>query len=128
MQRVSEQTLQAATTIILDAETLVGQVIECGSSDFITFFIDYVNGDETTLLLTPYFMQSLTGTAYSDQSWSAASGTRSVTENVYALTASGNVIITLDLRGVSFVKLMATADNSGTPTGTLAVAYTLTAS
>ena len=71
-------------------------------------------------------MYATGGTAYSDQDWSQPAGTKTVTDNVYAATASGNFRISLDVRGVEFVKLMATADNTGTPTGTLAATYTLT--
>ena len=116
----------ALTAIAKDTETIVGAEIACASYSTITFWIDYVNGDETTLLLTPYYMYSTGGTAYSDQDWSAASGTKTIGENVYAATATANLMITLDIKGIEFIKLMATADNTGTPTGTLAATYTLT--
>ena len=122
----SRGVLQTATTIIKNTETLVGAEIGCAVYDTITFWMDYVNGDETTLLLTPYYMFATGGTAYSDQDWDAAAGTKAVTENVYTATATGNLMLTLDLKGIEYIKLMATADNTGTPTGTLAATYTLT--
>lgn len=119
-------TLQTATTIQKNTETLVGAIIGCKAYNSITYFIDYVKGDETTLLLRPYFMQTRDGTAYQDQDWTSASGSsKTVNENVYTLTISGNVLLEMSVEGFNFVKLTATADNTGIPTGTLAVAYTL---
>lgn len=125
-QAPSRGILQSATTIVKNTETLIGFEIPCAGYDTITFFLDYVNGDETNILLTPYFMYATGGTAYSIQSWTVAAGTRTKTDSVYSHGATGNLFITLTLDGFEYIKLLATADNTGTPTGTLAATYTLT--
>jgi len=119
-------TLQAATTISKTTQTLIGAEIQCGGYDFITLFFDYVKGDETGLLVKALFMQVSGGTAYQDQSWTAAAGTKSSTANQYTATATGNHFVTFDIRGIEFVKFtQGGSANDGTPTGTLAAAYVM---
>jgi len=119
-------TLQAATTISKTTQTLIGAEIQCGGYDFITLFFDYVKGDETGLLVKALFMQAPGGTAYQDQSWTAAAGTKSSTANQYTATATGNHFVTFDIRGIEFVKFtQGGSANDGTPTGTLAAAYVM---
>lgn len=125
MTGLSHGLMQTATVLTKNSETIVGSEIGVDGYNTITFYLDYANGDETTLLLTPYFMALTGGTAYSDQSWSAAAGAKTVTENSYTATATSGLIITIDVTGHEYIKLMQTADNTGTPTGTLAARYVL---
>ena len=120
-------TLQAATTIAKTTQTLIGQILFCGGYDYITLFFDYVKGDETGLLVQAHVLPTKDGTAYQDQSWTAAAGTKTVEANEYTATASGNHYITFDIRGIEFVKFtQGGSNNDGTPTGTLAATYTMT--
>ena len=120
-------TLQAATVISKTTPVIMGQEIACGAYATITLFFDYVKGDETGLTIYPYMRQASGGTNYQDQSWTSAAGTRTVTANKYKVTASGNYIITIDVRGVQYVAFFqGGSDNDGTPTGTLAASYTMT--
>lgn len=125
---ISKDTLQSATTIAKTTQTLIGFEIPCNGYEYLTLFFDYVKGDETGLLIQAHFMQASGGTAYQDQSWTDAAGTKSSTANQYTATASGNYYITFDVSGVEFVKFtQGGSNNDGTPTGTLAASYTLKA-
>jgi hypothetical protein len=124
---VSRATLQAATVISKTTETIIGQEVACGGHDNFTLWFSYVKGDETGLNITPYFMWESGGTAFSNQSWTGAAGTRTPTDNVYQVTASGDYYFVIDIRGIEFIKCMqAGSNNDGTPTGTLAAYYTIT--
>lgn len=123
----SRAILQAATAIAKTTQTLIGFEISCGSYDTITLWIEYVNGDETGVLIQPHYLFATAGTEFQDISWSAAAGTKLATLNEFKMTATANRLIVLDLRGIEFVKFtQGGSDNDGTPTGTLAVSYTLT--
>jgi len=126
MQITASGVLQTAATIAKTTPTIMGAEIGCGGYDFITLFFDYVNGDETGLYIYPYFRYSASGTNYQDQSWDSAAGTRTVTANKYYVTASGNHIITLDVRGIELIAFFQGGTNDGTPTGTVAATYTMT--
>ena len=127
MPLVSSGTLQDATTIAKTTETLVGAEIACGGYDFITFFFTYTKGDETGLNIVPYFMQSTGGTARQFVLWSEAGGVNTAEQTIYQVTATGELSIILDTRGIEFVKFMqGGSNNDGTPTGTLAASYTMT--
>lgn len=120
------ETLQAATTISKTTQTLIGHVIATGGYEYLTLFFTYVKGDETGLTLVPSMMQSATGTAHPFVEWSAAAGAKTVTASTYTLTASRNGYITFDVRGISFIMFtQGGTANDGTPTGTLAVSYSL---
>ena len=125
MPQTARGKLQDAAVISKTTQTIVGQEIACGAYATITLFFDYVKGDETGVTVYPYVRWASGGQNYQDQSWTSAAGTRSVTANEYYVTASGNYIINIDVRGVQFVSFyQACAD--GTPTGTLAATYTMT--
>jgi len=124
MPMYSRGVLQTATVLTKTTPTIMGAEIKCAGYNTITLFLDYVNGDETGLIITPYVMYSTGGTAYQDQSWSAAAGAKTVTANTYYMTASGNHFIVMDVSGVEFVKFMQSCAD-GTPTGTVAATYTL---
>lgn len=118
--------LQAAAVISKTAQTGVGSIIACGGYEYITFFMTYVKGDETGLIVTPSVMATSTGTAHPFMEWSAAAGVKTRTASTFTLTASANAYVTLDIRGISYLMLtQGGSANDGTPTGTLAVSYTL---
>lgn len=120
------ETLQAAATISKTAQTLIGKVIATGGYEYITLFFTYVKGDETGVTLIPSIMQSATGTAHPYAEWSTAAGAKTVTSSNFALTASRNGYITLDVRGIAYIMFtQGGTANDGTPTGTLAASYTL---
>jgi len=120
------ETLQAATTISKTLPVLIGKVIATGGYEYITLFFTYIKGDETGVTLIPSMMQSAAGTAHPFAEWTAAAGAKTVTSGNFALTASRNGYITLDVRGIAYVMFtQGGTANDGTPTGTLAASYTL---
>ena len=128
MASIAEGTLQAATTIAKTTQTDIGYEIGCAGYDFITLFFDYVNGDETGVILQAHFLQATGGTEYQDETWSQVAGTKAVsTLNEHKLVATASRTLRYDIRGVSFVKFtQGGSDNDGTPTGTLAATFTMT--
>jgi hypothetical protein len=120
------ETLQASTVISKTAQTLIGKVIATGGYEFLTLFFTYIKGDETGLTLIPSTLQSATGTTHPFAEWSAAAGAKTVTSSNFALTASRNGYITLDVRGIAYIMFtQGGTANDGTPTGTLAASYSL---
>jgi hypothetical protein len=118
--------MQAATVIAKTVQTAVGSIVSTGGYEYITFFMTYVKGDETGLIVTPSVMRTSTGTAHPYMEWSTAAGVKTRTASSFTLTASANAYITLDVRGLSYIMLtQGGSANDGTPTGTLAVSYTL---
>jgi len=118
--------LQAATVISKTNQTLIGSVISTDSYDYITLFFTYTKGDETGLTIVPSMLQTATGTAHPFAEWTAAAGAKTVTSGNFALTATRDGYITLDVRGIDYVKFtQGGTANDGTPTGTLAASYTL---
>ena len=126
MPAISRGILQAATVIAKTTQTLIGAEILCGGYETITLFLVYVKGNETGVIVTPWIMHSTGGTAYQDQSWSVAAGSKTITANNFLMTATGNHIIVMDVSGAEFVKFtQGGSNNDGTPTGTLAANYML---
>lgn len=125
MSFVQSETLQVATTIQKATEVIIGKELNIGNEDFVTLFIDYVKGDETGLFIIPYVMQESGGTAYQWQTWDTAAGDRTSSSSRLSMTATGNHYLTVDVRGIEYIKFMHQADG-GTPTGTLAATYTVT--
>ena len=120
------EVMQAATVISKTDQTAVGSIISTGGYEYITFFMTYIKGDETGLIITPSVMRTSTGTAHPYMEWSTAAGVKTRTASTFTLTASANAYITLDVRGISYIMLtQGGSANDGTPTGTLAVSYTL---
>ena len=118
--------LQAATTISKTNQTLIGSVISTDHYDYITLFFTYTKGDETGLTIVPSVMRTASGTAHPFAEWTAAAGAKTVTSGNFALTASRNGYITLDVRGIAYVMFtQGGTANDGTPTGTVAASYTL---
>jgi len=126
MPAISRGILQAATVIAKTTQTLISKEIPCSGYETITLFLDYIKGDETGVIVIPYIMYSAGGTAYQDQSWSVAAGSKTITANNFLMTATGNHIIVMDVSGAEFVKFtQGGSNNDGTPTGTLAANYML---
>ena len=118
--------LQAATTISKTTQTLIGKEIGCAGYSYITLFFTYTKGDETGLTIIPSFIRTTGGTAYPFAEWSTAAGAKTLTASTFTLTATTNGYITLDVKGVDFVKFtQGGSANDGTPTGTLAASYLL---
>ena len=125
----SRGVLQAAATIAKTTQTVMGAEIKCGSYDYITLFWTYVKGDETGLDVQAHFTQSAGGTTHQEASWSATAGTKTSTVNEYRLTASNSVYAIFDIRGIEFVQFtQGGSNNDGTPTGTVAANFSMTAS
>ena len=103
----------------------MGGEIECGAYDSLTLFLDYVNGDETSVAVIAKTLRVSEGTEYPDVAWSAAAGAKTATANSYTMDATANRVITFDIRGVEIIKFYQDA-TGGTPTGTLAAAYSMT--
>lgn len=117
--------LQSATTVTT-ASTQIGADIDCSSYSYVTLFIDYTKGDETSVEIVPYYSDGLeTPKEYQDQSWTATAGTKTATVNEYQVSATGKYYITFDVRGVSVIRFKQSA-TAGTPTGTIYASYTLT--
>ena len=118
--------LQAATTIAKTTETVVGTIIDTGHFDYLTLFLVYVNGDETGVNVYPYLMPLSTGTETQLTDWDTTSGVYTHTAQVINFTANATVSVTIDVRGIRFAKIyQGGSANDGTPTGTLAVSYTV---
>ena len=118
--------LQAAATIAKTTQTAVGSVIKTEGYNCLVLYLDYVNGDETGVLVIPSFQRTATGTVYPMSLWSETAGVYSVEDVKYTLVASDNVAVRLNITGIDYVKItQGGSNNDGTPTGTLAVAYTL---
>lgn len=136
MSMSADGILQPATIIAKTAQTDVGGVAGGGPVEiaargyrYITFWLDYTKGDETGLLVKPWYKPITGGDLFQDQSWTATAGEKTATVNSFKMTATGKYYITLDLAGIEFVKLtQGGSNNDGAPTGTLAVRYTLTGS
>ena len=126
---IAEGTLQAATVIAKTTQTVIGGEIPCASYDYITLYFDYVKGDETGLDIQAHFLQATGGTEYQEATWTAAGGTKVLSQNEYTLTASVSSVITIDIRGINYIKFTQGGSNDdGTPDGTLAASYSMTAS
>jgi len=127
MQYIAHGVIQEATTIAKTTQTVMGVELACGHYDFLTLYLDYVNGDETGVIVKASIKQATGGTAYQDCSWTGSAGTKTVTQNEYKMTASGNHYIVFDIRGCEYISFtQGGSDNDGTPTGTLAASYTMT--
>jgi len=128
MTTTGKYILQAATTIAKTTPTAVGGEINVSRYDYLTLYFTYVNGDETGCNAYVYEESEKGGTDYQDITWSDASGTITGQVNlVYLGAASVSTRIVYDVRKINYIVVkQGGSDNDGTPTGTLAVDYTLT--
>lgn len=56
------ETLQTATTIAKTTQTQMGNTVRCGGFDFLALYFDYVNGDETGVIVTAWVSIEFEGT------------------------------------------------------------------
>jgi hypothetical protein len=118
--------LQATAVIAKTTQTLVGAVIGTENAKHITLFGTYTKGDETGLDIVVSFLRTETGTAHPLSVWSPTAGVYTRADAKYRLTATANFAIQLDIPAVDFLKVtQGGSNNDGTPTGTLAMSYTL---
>lgn len=121
-----QATLQAATVIAKTTQTLIGNEISVIQGTKLTIHFAYTKGDETGLLIKPYFLDQIGGTKYQVNDWDTTSGAYAGTPISITLTASKTASMTFDVSGVQGFRLEAAgSNNDGTPTGTLAASYTL---
>jgi len=126
MGLIASGILQADTVIAKTAQTLIGAVVQCGGYETITLYFTYTKGDETGLIIQAHMLQSPSGAAHQDCSWTAAAGTKTATANQFTLTATASRYITFDVRGIQFIKFtQGGSANDGTPTGKLLASYTM---
>ena len=119
--------LQADAVIAKTTRTIVGGQIDCGAYNRLTLFLEYTNGDETGVLIDWFYLYATGGTEFQDMTWSAAPGAKTFTVNDITRTVTSDMMIVLDVSGITAVTLyQGGSANDGTPTGKLAVNYTLT--
>jgi hypothetical protein len=118
--------LQAATVIAKTTQTAVGSILGTEQAKHITLFGTYAKGDETGLDIVVSFQRTAAGTAHPLSVWSPTAGVYTRVDAKYRLTASANFAIQLDITAVDFLLFtQGGSNNDGTPTGTLAMSYTL---
>lgn len=118
--------LQTATVISKTLQTAIGGDIGTENAEAIQMFFDYVKGDETGVLIKAYAHRTLNGTNHQYILWSESSGVYTAEDDSLKLTASGSYTREYDVRGIDYIFFtQGGSDNDGTPTGTLAVSYTL---
>lgn len=113
------------TTSVLESGSALQGSIDCGAYNYCTIFVEYEKGDETSITLTPYILRIAGGTEFPYMQFTNSSGTRSKELGTFPLTGTQNVYFTLDVSGITLLKLYNTT-TGGTPTGTLGISYTLT--
>lgn len=119
--------LQAATVIAKTTQTLVGQVTSCENMEALTLFLDYTKGDETGVDVILSGLRSQSGTAYPLRTWTDTAGVNAGVAQKIRLTATGNYMFTFyEVVAIDYFKVtQGGSNNDGTPTGTLAVSYTM---
>ena len=118
--------LQAATVFAKTTQTDIGSELGVSGYNYLTLFLEYTKGDETGLLVQAHVLRETGGTEFQYCTWANSSGTWSVTAGEHTLTAAADVYITFDVSGIEIIKFtQGGSNNDGTPTGTLAVSYTL---
>ena len=122
------QELQALATIAKTTPTAVGGEIDTSNAVMLTLYMAYVNGDETGLNIYVYELHETGGTVFQDNTWTDASGTVTAQVNtIYLGTATVNRQIVIDVSNINWIVVkQGGSDDDGTPTGTLAMDYTLT--
>ena len=118
-------TLISESTVVTDAETLIGHEILCGHYDVLSLFIEYDKGNETDISILGYSMAVSGGDGFQLQTWSAAAGVKTRALDSFVLSADGFYRIDFDVTATEFIKFTMNA-NGGTPTGTIELAgYTM---
>jgi len=109
--------LQEATTIG-GVEVAMGSIIPVGEYEWMTVYLDYVNGDEAGVWVYPKFLNRAGGVEAQWMDFTVAAGDKVPTLNRLDLTVTGGYYATFDVRGQTLARLFNLADG-GTPTGTL---------
>jgi len=122
LDRYQTVEIQAATTITA-AETAIGGEINVSQYNTITTYIDYTLGDETSYDIIFKFLRVAGGDEHPFNTFSAGA-TKTVTAEKFQFTASGKHYITLDVTGLSIIKIFGDA-TGGTPNGTSQISYTI---
>lgn len=118
--------LQDTSVIAKTTQTIIGAEINVRSYEFITLHFVYTKGDETGLVITPSFLDTSGGTAYPIGLWTPTANVNAWAAQTYKMTATTTAYITLDVRGLAYVKFtQGGSNNDGTPTGTLKASYVL---
>lgn len=127
MTTSTKKVLQAATTIAKTTPTTIKAEIDVSEYNEISFFVIYSKGDETGVNFYVYTQSEAGGTVYQDNTLKDSSGTLSNTFNKVTLLATTTLRIDFDVSETNYViAKQGGSNNDGTPTGTLAVDYTLT--
>jgi hypothetical protein len=108
----------------------MGAVLDVTAYEYITVFLEYTKGDETGLVVTPWFGRTsdpTSGVIWPFGEWTPTTGVNAFQAHTYKMTATGKYYITLYVGGIQFVKVtQGGSDNDGTPTGTIGASYTMT--
>jgi len=123
---VENKILATAEVISKTVQTLIGNVINVGYHSHISLFIKYTKGDETGLTVQAHVQRTAAADIAQTQGWSTAAGVKTATLNSYTMTTAVQHVITLDVRGIEFIKFtQGGSSNDGTPTGVYSASYTL---
>ena len=126
MHTRSTDILKASGVIAKTTETVMGGEINVSGYDFLTLFVVYTKGDETGVNIYPYFLRVSAGDEYPFVVWTASTGTYTAAVAKLQLAATAKRAYTFDVRGIEIVKFyQGGSNNDGTPTGTIAAAYTM---
>lgn len=118
--------LQTATVIAKTTQTAVGAITPSENMERLNLFVTYVKGDETGVDIVVSFQRTATGTAHAESVWTDTAGVFTRAAAKYRLTASANVVIPIDILGIDYILItQGGSNNDGTPTGTLAVSYSM---
>lgn len=119
--------LQSAAVIAKTTQTAVGNVLATEGYEYLTLFLDYVKGDETGVDIVVSVLRTETGTAYPLRTWTDSGGVNTAVSQKIRLTASGSYPFMFgELAAFDYIKVtQGGSNNDGTPTGTLAVSYTM---
>jgi len=104
------------------SESLLGTV-NVVNDDTLVLWVDYSKGDEAGVYLVPKLKPTGSGTEHDYMEWSSDAASTRTAKRFY-LTASCRAYISLDVSGVSQVRVYDEADG-GTPTGVLGVDFTV---
>jgi hypothetical protein len=118
--------LQTAAVISKTVQTAISGDLGVENAEYIKMYFDYVKGDETGVIIKVYAHRTLNGTNHQYILWSESSGVYTAEDDSVKLTATGSYTRDYLVSGIDYIFFtQGGSDNDGTPTGTLAVSYTL---
>jgi len=123
---VSDDEVLAEATTVTNAETVLGGEIDCGAYNRITFYFDYVNATETNVAMIVKTLLKSGGTEYPYMEWVNSSGVHTQELSTFVMSVSGGYTLSLDVSGITLMKLYQNAASGGVFDGTIAVRYMLT--